>query len=83
MEDDKVTSSDIKGNNFQAHIGGLNNQMKEAAGNLEFEEAARIRDEIRRLESIELGLAKPGVSPAASFKSLSKRKNVGAKPAGF
>jgi excinuclease ABC subunit B len=83
MEDDKVTSSEIKGNNFQAHIGGLNNQMKEAAGNLEFEEAARIRDEIRRLESIELGLAKPGVSPAASFKSRSKRKNVGAKPAGF
>ena len=83
MEDDKVTSSDIKGNNFQAHIGGLNNQMKEAAGNLEFEEAARIRDEIRRLESIELGLAKPGVSPAASFKSRSKRKDVGTKPAGF
>jgi len=28
--------------------------MKEAAGNLEFEEAAKIRDEIRKLESTEL-----------------------------
>jgi excinuclease ABC subunit B len=30
--------------------------MKEAAGNLEFEEAARLRDEIRRLEASELGV---------------------------
>ena len=30
--------------------------MKEAAGNLEFEEAARLRDEIKRLEASELGL---------------------------
>ena len=28
--------------------------MKEAASNLEFEEAAKIRDEIRKLESTEL-----------------------------
>jgi len=30
--------------------------MREAASNLEFEEAARLRDEIRRLEAIDLGL---------------------------
>jgi excinuclease ABC subunit B len=30
--------------------------MKDAAGNLEFEEAARLRDEIRRLEQAELGV---------------------------
>jgi excinuclease ABC subunit B len=30
--------------------------MKDAAGNLEFEEAARLRDEIRRLEASELGV---------------------------
>ena len=39
--------------------------MTEAASNLEFEEAARLRDEIRRLEGIELGLGKPGVSQSA------------------
>jgi excinuclease ABC subunit B len=39
--------------------------MKEAAANLEFEEAARLRDEIRRLEASELGVrADPGARPA-------------------
>ena len=37
--------------------------MREAAANLEFEDAARFRDEIRRLEAHELGLDKPGVAP--------------------
>ena len=32
----------------------LNKRMKDAASNLEFEEAAKIRDEIRKLESTEL-----------------------------
>ena len=41
-------------NNLKKHIKALNKQMKEAAGNLEFEEAAKIRDEIRKLESTEL-----------------------------
>jgi hypothetical protein len=30
--------------------------MKEAAGNLEFEEAARLRDEIKRLQSVALAV---------------------------
>jgi excinuclease ABC subunit B len=30
--------------------------MKEAAGNLEFEEAARLRDEVKRLRGIELAV---------------------------
>ena len=34
--------------------------MREAAGNLEFEEAARLRDEVKRLENQELGLAEAG-----------------------
>ncbi|RLA89318.1 MAG: hypothetical protein DRG34_03840, partial [Deltaproteobacteria bacterium] len=32
------------------YITGLENQMKEAAAKLEFEEAARLRDEIRDLK---------------------------------
>ncbi|MBV8504279.1 MAG: UvrB/UvrC motif-containing protein, partial [Alphaproteobacteria bacterium] len=35
-------------------------RMREAAADLEFEEAARLRDEIRRLEQADLGL--PGLS---------------------
>ena len=34
----------------------LEKQMKEAASNLEFEEAARLRDEIRKLDKMELEL---------------------------
>ncbi|MDE0532516.1 MAG: excinuclease ABC subunit UvrB [Albidovulum sp.] len=47
----------VLGSNFAAHISGLKEKMFEAAENLEFEEAARLRDEIKRLEAIELAVA--------------------------
>ena len=45
------------GGNLKKHLKGLNKKMKESAEDLEFEEAARIRDEIRKLEVSELGIA--------------------------
>ena len=42
------------GGNLKKHLKGLNKKMKESASNLEFEEAAKIRDEIRKLEASEL-----------------------------
>ncbi len=47
------TGENIEGN-LKKHLKALNKKMKEAASNLEFEEAAKIRDEIRKLESTEL-----------------------------
>jgi excinuclease ABC subunit B len=45
------------GANLAAHLDGLRVQMRKAAENLEFEEAARLRDEIKRLEAVELAVA--------------------------
>ena len=42
------------GGNLKKHLKALNTKMKDAAANLEFEEAAKIRDEIRKLEASEL-----------------------------
>ncbi|MGH1457001.1 MAG: excinuclease ABC subunit UvrB [Alphaproteobacteria bacterium] len=38
------------------HIDGLKKRMLIAAENLEFEEAARLRDEVKRLEDLEIGV---------------------------
>ena len=42
------------GGNLKKHLKLLNKKMKDSATNLEFEEAAKIRDEIRKLQSSEL-----------------------------
>lgn len=46
----------LSGKELQAHKVKIEKQMKEAASNLEFEEAARLRDELKRLDDQELGV---------------------------
>ena len=50
------------GANLQAVLKDLEAQMREAATNLEFEKAARLRDEIRRLREMELDTLEGEVS---------------------
>ncbi len=44
----------MHGGNLEAVLEGLRAEMRKAAENLEFEEAARLRDEVKRLETVDL-----------------------------
>jgi excinuclease ABC subunit B len=70
VEVDTGPAAHLTGLDLQAYIGQLEKRMRDAAANLEFEEAARLRDEIKRLEDGELGLpataARAPASPRAS-----------------
>ncbi|PYG30437.1 excinuclease ABC subunit UvrB [Pelagimonas varians] len=66
------------GGNLQTVLEGLRNDMRKAAENLEFEEAARLRDEVKRLEAVDLAvsddpLARQSAVEAASEAAVKSR----------
>ena len=56
-----IKDNNLQGKDLKTIIAEIEQQMRDAAANLEFEEAARLRDELHRLESKELGLDAPGM----------------------
>ena len=52
----------LQGGNIQTVLEGLRLDMRKAAENLEFEEAARLRDEVKRLETVELTVSEDPLS---------------------
>ena len=68
----------LAGGNLKTVLEGLRTDMRKAAENLEFEEAARLRDEVKRLEAVDLAvsddpLARQSAVEAASEKATKSR----------
>ena len=71
----------MHGANLEAHLDGLRTEMRKAAENLEFEEAARLRDEIKRLEAVDLAVSDDPLARQAAVEAASEAA-VGRSTAG-
>lgn len=70
------------GSNLQAVLDGLRGDMRKAAENLEFEEAARLRDEVRRLEAVELAISDDPLARQSVINAAENEGSTGRSTAG-
>ncbi|UWU15734.1 excinuclease ABC subunit UvrB [Rhizobium sullae] len=69
----------LVGNNLQTHLNALEKQMRDAAADLDFEKAARLRDEIKRLKAAELAVMDdPMAREESRAMEAGGRKKIGA-----
>ncbi|WP_075292648.1 excinuclease ABC subunit UvrB [Pararhizobium arenae] len=75
--------NELVGGNMQAHLDALEKQMRNAAADLDFETAARLRDEIKRLKAAELAVMDdPMAREEAKAMEGSSRKKKGTASTG-
>jgi len=67
----------MAGGNLATVLEGLRTDMRKAAENLEFEEAARLRDEVKRLEAVELAVADDPLARQAAVEAASEAATKG------
>ena len=67
------------GGNMRAHIEAMEKKMLSAASDLDFEEAARLRDEIKRLREVELEVADDPLSREAGIENTRDARSAKAK----
>ncbi|WP_304168895.1 excinuclease ABC subunit UvrB [Phenylobacterium aquaticum] len=72
-------SKPFLGDNFKTTLRDLEARMREAASNLEFETAARLRDEIKRLKMLDLEFANDALTAPGEAVDKSAVKRVKAE----
>jgi excinuclease ABC subunit B len=72
----------MMGNNLAAHLEHLEKQMRDAAADLDFEKAARLRDEVKRLREMELAIADDPMAREVELESPVTGRTKGRHNAG-
>src|SRR5690606_37129575 len=73
----KDGANNLVGNNLKAHLDYLEKEMRNAAADLDFERAARLRDEIKRLPETELAISDDPLAREVELESPDSGRRKG------